>query len=370
MLTVSTVPLVLCTALVALTLLISGIAKAKDPQSTVTGIQNLGLEKIAPTRAVSLILPWFEIALAAVLLLSPVRLPAVIASGLALILMLFYTVVIARALATGRTAGCNCFGSESNAPVSRYTLVRNIALLLAAAGAHASALRGGTGVVSTLLGLGNSGWTWVFGAALIAVTLEAVRRGDALAQPEPQAEVILPEPVYDENGEEQYVRMPIPHAALYLENGRHTNMRALAKNQARVLVFVSATCAGCVKFLKTMASWQERLPQVALHPVYSSLESLQTSRNAGTLPEGLTPLIDREAGSRANFGNGVPLAVVLGADGLIAGGPVAGKEQVEALLADIEEQFAEAARLAEEERQEQMRQAIAEGTSNTDGDHL
>ena len=35
--------------------------------------------------------------------------------------MLFYTVVIARALATGRTAGCNCFGSESTAPVSRYT---------------------------------------------------------------------------------------------------------------------------------------------------------------------------------------------------------------------------------------------------------
>jgi len=76
--------------------------------------------------------------------------------------------------------------------------------------------------------------------------------------------------------------------------------------------------------LKTMSSWQERLPQVALHPVYSSLESLQTSRNAGTLPEGLTPLIDREAGARANFGNGVPLAVVLGADGLIAGGPGAG----------------------------------------------
>ena len=118
--------------------------------------------------------------------------------------------------------------------------------------------------------------------------------------------------MYDENGEEQYVRVPIPHAALYLENGRHTNMRALAKNQARVLVFVSATCAGCVKFLKTMSSWQERLPLVALHPVYSSLDSLQTSRNAGTLPEGLTPLIDREAGAHANFGNGVPLAVVLG----------------------------------------------------------
>ena len=109
---------------------------------------------------------------------------------------------------------------------------------------------------------------------------------------------------------------------------------------------------------------------MALHPVYSSLESLQTSRKAGTLPEGLTPLIDREAGARANFGNGVPLAVVLGADGLIAGGPVAGKEEVEALLADIEAQFAEVARLAEEERQEQMRKAFAAGPSNVEGDHL
>ena len=97
---------------------------------------------------------------------------------------------------------------------------------------------------------------------------------------------------------------------------------------------------------------------------------MQTSRNAGTLPEGLTPLIDREAGAHSNFGNGVPLAVVLGADGLIAGGPVAGKEEVEALLADIEEQFAEAARLAEEERQEQLRKAFAAGPSNVEGDHL
>ena len=81
-------------------------------------------------------------------------------------------------------------------------------------------------------------------------------------------------------------------------------------------------------------------------------------------------MIDREAGARANFGNGVPLAVVLGADGLIAGGPVAGKEEVEALLADIEAQLAEAARLAEEERQEQMRKAFAAGPSNVEGDHL
>ena len=63
-------------------------------------------------------------------------------------------------------------------------------------------------------------------------------------------------------------------------------------------------------------------------PGVFELESLQTSRNAGTLPEGLTPLIDREAGARANFGNGVPLAVVWGLMGLLAGGPVAGNERL------------------------------------------
>ena len=166
------------------------------------------------------------------------------------------------------------------------------------------------------------------------------------------------------------MRMPIPLGALYLEDGRRTTMREIAKTQARVLVFVSATCGGCVKFLKTMPQWQERLPQVALHPVYSSLESLNKSRNNGSFPEGLTPLIDRESASAANFGYGVPLAVVLGSDGLMAGGPAVGLEEVEALMGDIEEQFAEAARLAEEERQEQMRKAFAAGPSNVEGDHL
>ena len=65
----------------------------------------------------------------------------------------------------------------------------------------------------------------------------------------------------------------------------------------------------------------------------------------------------------------MPLAVVLGADGLIAGGPAAGIEQVEA-LADIEAQFAEAARLAEEERQSRCVRRLPRRPSSTGGDHL
>ena len=108
---------------------------------------------------------------------------------------------------------------------------------------------------------------------------------------------------------------------------------------------------------------------MALHPVYSSLESLNKSRNNGSFPEGLTPLIDRESASAANFGYGVPLAVVLGSDGLMAGGPAVGLEEVEALMGDIEEQFAEAARLAKEEAEEAYRRALKE-PQNHQGDHL
>ena len=39
------VSFLLCTALITVTLAVSGFAKAKDPSSTVTGILNLGLEK-------------------------------------------------------------------------------------------------------------------------------------------------------------------------------------------------------------------------------------------------------------------------------------------------------------------------------------
>ena len=40
------VSFLLCTALITVTLAVSGFAKAKDPSSTVTGILNLGLEKL------------------------------------------------------------------------------------------------------------------------------------------------------------------------------------------------------------------------------------------------------------------------------------------------------------------------------------
>ena len=63
----------------------------------------------------------------------------------------------------------------------------------------------------------------------------------------------------------------------------------------------------------------------------------------------------------------MPLAVVLGSDGLMAGGPAVGLEEVEALMGDIEEQFAEAARLAKEEAEEAYRRALKEPQNHEGG---
>ena len=65
------VSFLLCTALIAITLAVSGFAKAKDPSSTVTGILNLGLEKIAPLKLTARTLPWAELLLALGMLAAP-----------------------------------------------------------------------------------------------------------------------------------------------------------------------------------------------------------------------------------------------------------------------------------------------------------
>ena len=83
------VSFLLCTALIAITLAVSGFAKAKDPSSTVTGILNLGLEKIAPLKLTARTLPWAELLLALGMLAAPGILFTAV-SGISLMLMLFY----------------------------------------------------------------------------------------------------------------------------------------------------------------------------------------------------------------------------------------------------------------------------------------
>ena len=329
-------PLLLCTSILVVTLTASGIAKAKDPSSTVEGILNLGLDSVAPLKLTPAVLPWAELVLAVGLLFAPGPLFPVFAIA-SCALMVFYLVVIARALATGRTEGCNCFGKKSAAPVSRYTLIRNIALTVAGILTVVASFVGGKAVVYELVGLNGSGWLWAVGAALIALTLWAIQRGESLAEPAPDIpEVVLPSAA-DES--EDYVRVPIPYASIYTTDGRVTTLRDMSRVQARVLFFASPTCGSCTPILKTIPRWQKLLPQLGLHPVFSSEEKIRQAHKLEKLDEGVEALVDPKHAAMHNFGRGTPMAVILGSDGMLAGGPVAGTSDVKQLMDDLLVEF-------------------------------
>lgn len=329
-------PLLLCTSILVVTLTASGIAKAKDPSSTVEGILNLGLDSVAPLKLTPAVLPWAELVLAAGLLFAPGPLFPVFAIA-SCALMVFYLVVIARALATGRTEGCNCFGKKSAAPVSRYTLIRNIALTVAGILTVVASFVGGKALVYELVGLNGSGWLWAVGAGLIALTLWAIQRGESLAEPAPDIpEVVLPSAA-DES--EDYVRVPIPYASIYTTDGRVTTLRDMSRVQARVLFFASPTCGSCTPILKTIPRWQKLLPQLGLHPVFSSEEKIRQAHKLEKLDEGVEALVDPKHAAMHNFGRGTPMAVILGSDGMLAGGPVAGTSDVKQLMDDLLVEF-------------------------------
>ncbi len=78
-----------------------------------------------PAGAARLIAP-VELAVAMLFLAVP-AVAAVAAIGL----LVVFTLLLRRVLATGRTVRCGCFGAGSSAPVTSVSLMRNVALIAA-----------------------------------------------------------------------------------------------------------------------------------------------------------------------------------------------------------------------------------------------
>ena len=346
----------LCTAILIAILASSGYAKIRDPKSVEEGILNLGLLPIAPIKFTTYTLPAVELLLALGLLIAPAYLaegtPEFLRLGtfgasamLTWLLMAFYVFVIARALKTGRTEGCNCFGRDS-VPVTRYTLYRNIALLAAATGTLYASYTHGTSLIPELLRAQPSDYAWIFGALVLTALLWSM--GEAKLQGKSSIEEEAPlaaQFTINANGEEEYVRMPIPHASLYPATNQKTftTLRDMARTQARVLLFLSPTCSGCTRVAADIPAWQQQLPMLGIHPVYGSEEKLKQAVTLGRLPEDVSPesvLLDPHHATQHNFGTGVPMALILGSDGLLAGGPVTGPDEVRDLMSELVETFA------------------------------
>lgn len=353
-------PLVLCTLIIIVTLAVSGIAKAKEPTSTVTAIVNLKLDQWLPVKPIAKILPWAELAVAAALLFVP-GIGQTLAAVAAVVLFTAYWAAIARAVVQGNTATCNCFGSASTAPVSMFTLIRNTALLMASFGALIGAIATRGSALTMLLATDADGWLWLIGAGLAALVLWSIYRSEQTApvavqpvteQPAEAHQLATDEP-------EDYLRAPTPYASLRYpaqkgekaNEGTEVNLRYLSSTQARLLIFVSPTCGSCLPVIEQLADWQQRLPMLGVHPVVNNESYLQQM----DLPADIQPFIDPEARTARLFGGATPSAVALGVDELLAGGPVYGSDDVTRFVEDIIDEMhqssaeAEDAELAQEE---------------------
>lgn len=104
----------------------AGLRKLRDTQGTAAAMRGFGLPD-ATASLLAPVLPWVELAVAAMLLLPALAWPgAWVATGL----LTVFTALIVAALLRGQRPSCNCFGSASAKPISWATAARNALLLV------------------------------------------------------------------------------------------------------------------------------------------------------------------------------------------------------------------------------------------------
>ncbi len=397
----------------ALVLLISGVAKLVSPGTGPSPFTSMPAPFAA--RWLQSALPWLELVVAiALVLASGVVLWA--AASAAVALFAVFTAAVFRGARQPDPASCGCFGSLSRAPMSRRTVVRNLAFTLVAVLALLLVTVGGyDGPVLDLP------WFVVVAVAVPAFLalvalwserpdaprtadphslagippLAGSEYDDAAASPAPvltASAALHSATVTREAGEhpaaalsapgaasragvapvpgvtiadravpgkgaapgavgttrptsappapkesDEYVRLPIPYAGLRDATGAAVTLRGLAGTSARALVHVSPGCGACTPVLDHLNGMPGHLGPVAVHAVVATVE------DQSLLPSALRAacLMDTDDAVSAVFEYpGDPWVVVLGADGLLAGGPVAGTDAVLELLTELEERFA------------------------------
>lgn len=352
-------PLLLAPVLMAVVLVVSGIEKLRSPQESAEAFTQLRLPAWLQAPFFARALPWVEIGLAVVLLVTPRPLGVVAAIGV-LVLMAAYTAIIARALGFEEQVSCNCFGVAGAATVTGRTLARNIVLVVVAALAVLATVLVPVGVVHHLLVGPASAWGWLLGAAVAAlvavlITSEGAGSGRAAAPEAAAAATTVPQPApggagmheagagvaVGEAGEVlDYVRLPIPFADVELGDGTRTTLRQLAGQGAQLLLFVHAGCGFCHQTVANTPKFREMVDPVHVRVVTNLSPDQPEAWPEQWREEIETALYDPHNQLGQLFSTaGNPAAVLLGGDGLLAGGPVAGKVAIEELVEEMAEQL-------------------------------
>lgn len=326
--------------LLSITLLISGLAKLGAREGTQDAMRSLRLPLPTTHASVASVLPVMEIFLALALWI-PVPPLQVLLAGLVTALMFTYLVIIARALTFEEQVHCSCFGTLASPTVSRTTLVRNVILNVLGL---LTVVAAASGAMTTLLVQAPMGLIGLGIALLIAIALTAATIGGSVAETDADAPT-APAPAAADPDEDElldYERSPIPAAVLQQPGGRLITLTQLTAQRAALLVFVTEGCGPCERVLDHAEEWIGELEQTLQVRFVFSRPLDQLRERTTDRVEGHA-LHDLQFTARTALGGtSAPSAVLLGADGQLAGGPVNGGSAVIEFVQEIREQLAEA----------------------------
>jgi hypothetical protein len=312
--------------MVALALGAGGAAKLGSRPDLARAFDDLGVPAALATPGVMTALPWVELALAACLLLVPAPVSVVVAL-VAVVLTGSYLVLVARVVGDARDVSCDCFGGFSSGRVGWLTVSRNLVLVAASVLYLGDAL-GGHSFVQRLLDLDREGVGWLVGALALALLVGLVlwRSPGGAALPV--------------EGEHQ--RRGIPFLDVELSDGTVVTLPALASRRAQLVVSLSTTCSRCARVSDVIADWPALVPEIDVRVLTATPPDEPVPRE---WPEGVL----HDPGDRVAtvIGLARPSAVLLGADALIAGGPVHGPTSVLEFFAEVRERLEEARQSAD-----------------------
>lgn len=249
--------LILVRLFTAIVLAIAGVAKLASPGALATSAEDLGLRpRLA--RVVGRLLAPIELAVAALLL---PRATAWFGAVAAFVLFGGFSALIAWNLRRGQRPPCACFGEASSAPISAWTLVRNLlftglALFVVAQGPAAA----GPGLLAFATSLvGRVGFERSLAAIGLLLLAQAIGVLVLLARPRAATQSPVPVAGHEKTsltGWPPGVRAPqfdLPD----LDGRRVTLTGLLAGGRAVVLFFTDPACRPCGALLPEIGRWQE-----------------------------------------------------------------------------------------------------------------
>lgn len=318
---------VVCVTIIVGVLMLSGALKVRKKDLVDQAFKQLHIPHMFSPAWMRRFLPWGEIFLSVALLFlsGPMfQVAAAINVGLFLAYLVIVIFACVRSHRTGTVTSCHCFGELSDAPISVWTVVRNAVFLSMA--------------VCVLLGQQHSPWQY-------QITMT----------PEPLiylAPVVLlcavlwsehryakPTATRDNDPTDQYHRKPIPHYALTYyayETDRPVILAQLCLTNPVLLIRIDPECGSCQTVIEQWEKMKEAMsPTVKIMLVISRRQGFEQLHNRVPAED---CLIDTNAMIDKAFNtHGAPWAVLLGADGLMAGGPENGPEAIGQMVTEIED---------------------------------